>query len=109
MPARCSDQAYPLAVARPPRDPRARLDRPGERPILQGHLRRGGCRPEPSPASTTKAERPSEPTEVVEAKSVQAATEGAEGAADAARGKATRSPAEVAARRNLEGPEQGPK
>jgi len=29
-------------MARPPRDPRLRLDQTGQRPLLQGHLRRGG-------------------------------------------------------------------
>ena len=40
--------------------------------------------------------------------SAQPATEAAAGEDDAVRGKATRSPAEVATRRNLEGSEQGP-
>jgi hypothetical protein len=39
---------------------------------------------------------------------VQPASEGAEGPADAVRGKATRSPGEIAKRRHLEGSEQGP-
>jgi hypothetical protein len=95
-------------MARPPRDPRARLDRPGERPLLQGHLRRGG-QPARLPTDATEVEGTVAAPTVAEDRSVQPATEGAEGAADAKRGKATRSPAEVAKRRNLEGSEQGPK
>jgi hypothetical protein len=92
-------------MARPPRDPRTRLDRPGQRPILQGHLRPGGRRE----ADPTDAPAGAEP----EAKgtpeaSAQPAAEGTQGAADAARGKATRSPDAVATRPHLEGPEQGP-
>ena len=83
-------------MARAPRDPRLRLDRPGERPLLQGHLR-PGKRPAAPPPETADPEP-----------SVQPASEAAKGAADAVRGKATRSPGEVAKRRHLEGSEQGP-
>jgi hypothetical protein len=105
-------------MARPPRDPRAPLDRPGQRPILQGHLRPGGRRegdPTDVPAGTqSEAEKGTpEASAEPEAKgtpeaSAQPAAEGTQGAADAARGKATRSPDAVATRPHLEGSEQGP-
>ena len=90
-------------MARPPRDPRQRFDRPGQRPLLQGHLRAGGQ------SAGVKGATPDSPeTQADEARSVQPATESAAGEADVERGKATRSPAETATRRNLEGSEQGP-
>jgi hypothetical protein len=108
-------------MARAPRDPKARLDRPGQRPLLQGHLRPGG-RPDPnvsgavgdsaagdaeaSPAEAGKAAATPKPTKP---RSVQPPTEGTKGAGDAVRGKATKSPADVGTRPHLEGPEEGPK
>jgi len=113
-------------MAREPRPPRPKLDRPGERPLLQGHLRRGGQRaldakPQPtadpkptadpqSNAATESAETSADaPPETPEAPPAAPATEVAIGDADAVRGKATRSPAEVATRKHLEGSEQGPR
>jgi hypothetical protein len=98
-------------MARPPRDPRTRLDRPGQRPILQGHLRPGGRREADSTDTPAGAEP--EAKGGPEAKgtpdaSAQPAAEGTQGAAEAARGKATRSPDAVATRPHLEGSEQGP-
>jgi hypothetical protein len=90
-------------MARPPRDPRQRLERPGQRPLLQGHLRAGGQ------SAGAKGAIPESPeTQADEALSPQPATESAAGEADAKRGKATRSPAKTATRRSLEGSEQGP-
>lgn len=103
--------AYPVRMARAPRDPKARLDRPGQRPLLQGHLRPGG-RPDPNLAGASEdagesgAAGTPEPTEP---RSAQPAADGAEGEADAIRGRATKSPADVATRPHLEGPEEGPK
>jgi hypothetical protein len=95
-------------MARQPRDPRQRLDRPGERPLLQGHLRAGG--------KSSVVQRSSERLEadelaspqVDDVPSAQPAREGTAGDADAEQAKATRSPAETATRRHLEGSEQGP-
>ena len=91
-------------MARPPRDPRLRLDQPGQRPLLQGHLRRGG-----RPTGDEPGDSPSPiPEPPVDEPSAQPADEAATGQASATRGKATRSPAKVSTRRNLEGSEQGP-
>lgn len=108
-----------MRMARAPRDPRARLDRPGQRPLLQGHLKSGGRR-DPAlegasangqPAEVTEPPEPTEDTtpEPTKPRSAQPAAEGAQGEGDAIRGKATKSPAEVATRPHLEGPDQGPK
>ena len=105
-------------MARPPRDPRLRRDTPGQRPLLQGHLRPGG-RPVDNtgaPGETdaqakgadSRAERP-EPVKIEPAaENVEPAAEGVAGPDDVVRGKATRSPDEIATRRHLEGSEQGP-
>jgi hypothetical protein len=116
-------------MARAPRDPKARLDRPGQRPLLQGHLRPGG-KPDPNLAGPTGDGEASEATAAPEPaaarqqaatpeqaatpqptkrRSAQPAAEGTAGAGDAVRGKATKSPADVATRPHLEGPEEGPK
>jgi hypothetical protein len=112
-------------MARQPRDPRQRPDRPGERPLLQGHLRAGGKsavvqRPTTDSPESTEApsaqvdDVPSAPADeapsaqVDDVPSAQPAREGTAGEADAERGKATRSPVETATRRHLEGSEQGP-
>jgi hypothetical protein len=57
------------------------------------------------PAGEVPADAPREATA---GSAAQPATEDASAPGDAARGKATRSPAEVATRRHLEGSEQGP-
>lgn len=103
-------------MAREPRAPRPKLDQPGQRPLLQGHLRPGGVRAgETTPTETDEAtssptagsaEPPAEPAG---APTAQPATEVAQSEADVVRGKATKSPAAVATRPHLEGPEQGPK
>ena len=69
---------------------------PGQPPLLQGHLQAGGVRE-------------------VDASGVAASKPATDGAADvgpddvdAARGRATKSPAAVATREHLEGSEQGP-
>jgi hypothetical protein len=109
-------------MAREPRPPRPKLDRPGQRPLLQGHLRRGGQRATdagPQDAPETPGKPATEPAsaaiETADATDdtaagppAQPASEVAKGRADVLRGKATRSPAEVATRKHLEGPEQGP-
>jgi len=88
-------------MARAPRDPRLRLDQPGQRPILQGHLRRGG---RPTPAQPPETTAPPAPEE----QAAEPANEGAAGQKTATKGKATRSPAKVAAKRSLAGSEGGP-
>ena len=103
-------------MAREPRAPRPKLDQPGQRPLLQGHLRPGGVRAgETAPTETDEvaaspaagsADAAAEPTAAATA---QPATEVAQGEADVVRGKATKSPANVATRPHLEGPEQGAK
>ncbi len=109
-------------MAREPRPPRPKLDRPGQRPLLQGHLRRGGQRAndaKPQDAVETPANPATERAgaaveaadasdETAEGPTAQPASEVAKGQADVVRGKATRSPAEIATRKHLEGPEQGP-
>ena len=106
-------------MAREPRPPRPKLDRPGQRPLLQGHLRRGGQRAteaKPEDAAETPGKPPTEPAaaavettdDTAGGPTAQPASEVAKGQADVLRGKATRSPAEVATRKHLEGPEQGP-
>jgi hypothetical protein len=95
-------------MARQPRDPRQRVDRPGQRPLLQGHLRAGGK----AAVQRSTSERPEAnelaSAQVDEVASAQPAREETAGEADAKRGKATRSPAETPTRRHLEGSEQGP-
>src|SRR5438876_8549359 len=94
---------YGSIMARPPRDPRQRLERPGERPLLQGHLRAGGQ------SAGVKGATPESPeAQADEAQSAQPATESAAGEPDTERGKATRRSAKTATRPNLEGSEQGP-
>ena len=105
------ETAYPVRMARAPRDPKARLDRPCQRPLLQGHLRPGG-RPDPNvagPAGDAEAGEAAATPEPTKPRSVQPAAEGTKGAGDAVRGKATKTPADVATRPHLEGPEEGPK
>jgi hypothetical protein len=86
-------------MARQPRPPNVPNDRPGQKPLLQGHLR-PGSRPvqeaepaAPDAAGTSPSEQPAEPTA---------------GSGEAAKGKATKSTARVATRPHLEGSEQGP-
>jgi hypothetical protein len=109
-------------MAREPRAPRPKLDLPGQRPLLQGHLRRGGQRPtdaqnQGTDAGSEKSGSAEVPTaevptndepEGTAGSSATPATEVASGPAAAARGKATRTPAELATRRHLEGSEEGP-
>jgi hypothetical protein len=109
-------------MAREPRPPRPKLDRPGQRPLLQGHLRRGGQRAtdaRPLDAADTPGKPATESAgvavdaadatdDMATGPAAQPASEVAKGQADVLRGKATRSPAEVATRKHLEGPEQGP-
>jgi hypothetical protein len=94
-------------MARQPRDPRQRLDRPGQRPLLQGHLRAGGKSAVQRSSERLEADELASP-QVDDVPSAQPAREGTAGDADAEQGKATRSPAETATRRHLEGSEQGP-
>jgi hypothetical protein len=91
-------------MAKPTRDPHDTVDRPGLKPLLQGHLKPGGVRPRETPSDAGEArasadERSAQPAEDV-------ATSPNE--ADAVTGKATKSPADVATRPHLEGSEQGP-
>ena len=91
-------------MARRKRDDGPKLDRPGQPPLLQGHLKPGGL---PSgEASSAAARQPdagsnrsAQPAEDVATSPNQA---------DAVSGKATKSPADVATRPHLEGAEQGP-
>jgi hypothetical protein len=93
---------YRGGMARPPRDPKLQLNRPDQRPILQGHLRPGGA-PTTGASTSASADAPTAQP------AAQPAAETAKGEADTVRGKATKSPAEVATRPHLEGPEEGPK
>jgi hypothetical protein len=103
-------------MARRKRDQGPQLDRPGQPPLLQGHLRPGGVRPgeaageaageqateptaEGGPADQAASQRSAQPAEDVSTSPNQA---------DAISGKATKSPADVATRPHLEGSEQGP-
>ena len=97
--------------ARRQRDSARTLDRPGQKPLLQGHLRAGGVREQdgsspggpPPDGAGTEAQPPehvgAEPAEDLSA---------AGNTDDAIRGKATKSPAATATRPHLEGSEQGP-
>ncbi|HUQ44006.1 MAG TPA: hypothetical protein VM451_06290 [Candidatus Limnocylindria bacterium] len=90
-------------MARPPRAPNDTSDRPGQRPLLQGHLRTGN--------RTQGSEAPDAPTAVNESTGAAAPAEPATpdaGTSEAVKGKATKSPANVATRPHLEGSEQGP-
>ena len=96
-------------MARRSSKPERDTERPALRPLLQGHLRKGGKVRSgqvdagvPGQADATGAPEP------LEERSVQPASEVADDPGDAARGKATRSPAETAKRPHLEGSEQGP-
>ena len=107
---------YRGAMARALRDPRLRNEQPGQKPLLQGHLKKGG-QAASTPAATTAATEASsadgaaqDAASADEARSSQPAETDASqsGAAGAVRGKATKSPADVATRPHLEGAEQGP-
>jgi hypothetical protein len=97
-------------MARKTRRQTPNLDQPGQPPLLQGHLRSGGQRDPGLPGVNASTDQPggTPAPDAAAPMSPQPATEGAHGDADAARGKATRSPAEVATRPHLEGPEQSP-
>jgi hypothetical protein len=97
-------------MAKRKRTPRVDLDRPGQPPLLQGHLRPGGMRAgeETSAAAAPRQDPAAETPRAGDPASAKPASETAKGPVDAARGKATRSPAEVATRPHLEGAEQGP-
>jgi hypothetical protein len=81
------------------------LDRPGQKPLLQGHRKPGGVRPadapggEATPGGETPPDRSAQPAEDLASSANDA---------EATRGKATKSPADVATRPHLEGSEQGP-
>ena len=92
-------------MARPTRDPHATIDRPGQKPLLQGHLKPGGV-----PAVDRSGDAVAKKDEARPARSAQPAEDlGTDSNhAEAARGKATKSPADVATRPHLEGSEQGP-
>jgi hypothetical protein len=87
-------------MARRIRDAQVRREGPGQKPLLQGHLRPGAVTPRPAGDDV--------PPEASGQPGSEPATEVTNAASAVARGKATRSPAEVATRRNLEGSEQGP-
>jgi hypothetical protein len=104
-------------MARRKRHPSPNLDQPGQPPLLQGHLRAGGTRDPEQPGAAEASAAAEADTDAVGADrtadagkpaSAQPATEGARGEGDAVKGKATRSPAEVAKRPHLEGSEQSP-
>ena len=69
---------------------------PGQPPLLQGHLRAGGVRS--LDASEVATPKPAS----------DGAGDAVPGDGDAARGRATKSPAAIATREHLEGSEQGP-
>jgi len=92
-------------MARPIRDPRLRRERPGQKPLLQGHLARAGRRLGDAPRGDTAPRPKASPVGSVQpAEDLASATNEGE----AARGKATKSPADVATRPHLEGSDQGP-
>ena len=102
-------------MARRRRDDGPQLDRPGQPSLLRGHLKPGGLRADES-AGEGAGEQPTAPVEGGSADqapsriSAQPAEDVATSPdqADAVRGKATKSPADVATRPHLEGSEQGP-
>jgi hypothetical protein len=105
-------------MARRKKPPSPNLDQPGQPSLLQGHLRAGGTRDPELPGAGAEAgtdaggeSRTSDAGKPASGQpaSAQPATEGTQGTGDAVKGKATRSPAEVATRPHLEGPEEGPK
>ncbi len=91
-------------MARRRRDEGPRLDHAGQKPLLQGHLRVGGAGAGETgdgaaPTVEASSERSAQPAEDVPTSANEA---------DAVRGRATKSPADVATRPHLEGSEQGP-
>lgn len=101
-------------MARALRDPRLRTEQPGQKPLLQGHLKKGGQRGDTPAAAPTAGTAPDGAPEAAKAADETRSSQPAEddaslsGASAAARGKATKSPADVATRPHLEGSEQGP-
>ena len=93
------------------RDAGPQLDRPGQKPLLQGHLKPGAVRPADARDGEATAGGEAPPGgEAAPDRSAQPAEDLASNAndAEATRGKATKSPADVATRPHLEGSEQGP-
>ena len=105
---------YRGAMARALRDPRLSIDRPGQKPLLQGHLRKGGQAPTSPTPPTERADASATATDPTPGTDSPRSTQPAEGpetgagTAEAVRGKSTKTPAEVATRPHLEGSEQSP-
>jgi hypothetical protein len=76
-----------------PRDARPDRIQGGEKPLLQGHLKKKRFTTQPAAEELPHAEAPPAAKEPATPKS---------------RGKATKSPENIATRRHLEGSEQGP-
>ena len=103
-------------MARRKRDQGPQLDRPGLPPLLKGHLEPGGVRAGETAgeAAGEQATNPAAETGPVDQSPSATSAQPAEdiatspNQADAVRGKATKSPADVATRPHLEGSEQGP-
>jgi hypothetical protein len=83
-----------------PRDARPERIQGGEKPLLQGHLKKKRFGPQPA-----GEQRPN--VEVEPAIEITPAAE--EPATPRSRGRATKSPDNIATRRHLEGSDQGPK
>jgi hypothetical protein len=83
-----------------PRDARPERIQGGEKPLLQGHLKKK--RFGPQPAGEQRPDVAVEPP-------VEVAPAAAEPATPKSRGKSTKSPENIATRRHLEGSDQGPK
>jgi hypothetical protein len=79
-----------------PRDARPDRIQGGEKPLLQGHLKKKRFNQEPATEQNVDAD-------------VEVAPAAEEPATPKSRGKATKSPENMATRRHLEGSDQGPK
>jgi hypothetical protein len=79
-----------------PRDARPDRIQGGEKPLLQGHLKKKRFNQEPAAEQNADAD-------------VEVAPAAEEPATPKSRGKATKSPETIATRRHLEGSDQGPK
>ena len=102
LPAPAKASAYAASMARTPQDRKhTQRDRPGQRPLLQGHLRRGSGPVAGAPPAVIEPE-------AIPGGAALPAAESSHGEADAVPGKATSSPADVATRQKVEGDEPAP-
>jgi hypothetical protein len=88
-----------------PRDARPERIQGGDKPLLQGHLKKK--RFGPQPAGEQGPEVAVEPAIEITPAEITPAAE--EPATPKSRGKSTKSPENIATRRHLEGSDQGPK